>query len=101
MGNHTKDDAAAFDLGNGTAVLSTTDFFMPIVDDPFKFGQIAATNAISDIYAMGGQPLMAIAIFAWPIDKLDAATGQQVIEGGRKACELAGTPLMRQSPFLA
>ncbi len=93
VGNHTKDDAAAFDLGNGTALLSTTDFFMPIVDDPFKFGQIAATNAISDIYAMGGTPLMAIAIFAWPIDKLDAATGQQVIEGGRRACELAGIPL--------
>ncbi len=93
VGNHTKDDAAAFDLGNGTAVLSTTDFFMPIVDDPFKFGQIAATNAISDIYAMGGTPLMAIAIFAWPIDKLDTSTGQKVLEGGRKACELAGIPL--------
>ncbi len=93
VGNHTKDDAAAFDLGNGTAVLSTTDFFMPIVDDPFKFGQIAATNAISDIYAMGGRPLMAIAIFAWPIDKLDAVTGQRVIEGGREACRLAGIPL--------
>ncbi len=93
VGNHTKDDAAAFDLGNGTAVLSTTDFFMPIVDDPFKFGQIAATNAISDIYAMGGRPLMAIAIFAWPIDKLDAATGQRVIEGGREACRNAGIPL--------
>lgn len=93
VGHHTKDDAAAFDLGNGTAVLSTTDFFMPIVDDPFKFGQIAATNAISDIYAMGGRPLMAVAIFAWPIDKLDTATGQRVIEGGREACRQAGIPL--------
>ncbi len=93
VGNHTKDDAAAFDLGNGTAVLSTTDFFMPIVDDPFKFGQIAATNAISDIYAMGGTPLMAIAIFGWPIDKLPPEVGQKVIEGGRQACANAGIPL--------
>lgn len=93
VGNHTKDDAAAFDLGNGTSVLSTTDFFMPIVDDPFTFGQIAATNAISDIYAMGGKPLMAIAIFGWPIDKLPAEVGQQVIEGGRYTCEQAGIAL--------
>jgi len=93
VGNSTKDDAAAFDLGNGTSVLSTTDFFMPIVDDPFTFGQIAATNAISDIYAMGGNPLMAIAIFGWPIDKLPAEVGQQVIEGGRATCEAAGIPL--------
>ncbi len=63
VGNSDKDDAAAFDLGNGTSVLSTTDFFMPIVDDAFTFGQIAATNALSDIYAMGGKPLMAISIF--------------------------------------
>ena len=93
VGNASKDDAAAFDLGNGTSVLSTTDFFMPIVDDPFKFGQIAAANAISDIYAMGGDPLMAIAIFGWPIDKLPPEIGQQVIEGGRATCEAAGIPL--------
>lgn len=93
IGNSTKDDAAAYDLGNGTSVLSTTDFFMPIVDDPFTFGKIAATNAISDIYAMGGKPLMAIAIFGWPIDKLDAEVGQQVIEGGRAICQEAGIPL--------
>ncbi|WP_027390324.1 selenide, water dikinase SelD [Chrysiogenes arsenatis] len=93
VGNKTKDDAAAFDLGNGTAVLSTTDFFMPIVDDPFTFGRIAATNAISDIYAMGGQPLMAIAIFGWPIAKLSAEIGAQVIDGGRAACCDAGIPL--------
>jgi len=93
VGNDTKDDAAAFDLGNGTSVLSTTDFFMPIVDDAFTFGRIAATNAISDIYAMGGKPLMAIAIFGWPIDKLDAEVGRQVIEGGRAVCEEAGIPL--------
>lgn len=93
VGNSTKDDAAAYDLGNGSSVLSTTDFFMPIVDDPFTFGQIAATNAISDIYAMGGNPLMAIAIFGWPIDKLPPEVGQQVIEGGRATCQAAGIPL--------
>ncbi|WP_373020590.1 selenide, water dikinase SelD [Thiomicrorhabdus sp.] len=93
VGNSTKDDAAAYDLGNGTSVLSTTDFFMPIVDDPYTFGRIAATNAISDIYAMGGKPLMAIAIFGWPIDKLPPEVGQQVIEGGRATCEAAGIPL--------
>ena len=93
VGNETKDDAAVYDLGNGTSVISTTDFFMPIVDDPFEFGQIAATNAISDIYAMGGNPLMAIAIFGWPIKKLSAEIGAQVIEGGRYAGKLAGIPL--------
>ena len=93
VGNDTKDDAAAFDLGNGTSVLSTTDFFMPIVDDAFTFGRIAATNAISDIYAMGGKPIMAIAIFGWPIDKLDADTAREVIDGGRSVCEEAGIPL--------
>jgi len=93
VGNETKDDAAVYDLGNGSSVISTTDFFMPIVDDPFEFGQIAATNAISDIYAMGGSPLMAIAIFGWPINKLSADIAAQVIEGGRHACKLAGIAL--------
>ena len=93
VGNDTKDDAAVYDLGNGTSVISTTDFFMPIVDDPFTFGKIAATNAISDIYAMGGTPIMAISIFGWPIDKLDAQTARQVIEGGRAVCNDAGIPL--------
>lgn len=93
VGNETKDDAAVYDLGNGTSVVSTTDFFMPIVDDPFEFGQIAATNAISDIYAMGGTPLMAIAIFGWPIKKLSSEIAAQVIEGGRHACKLAGIAL--------
>ena len=93
VGNDTKDDAAVYDLGNGTSVISTTDFFMPIVDDPFTFGRIAATNAISDIYAMGGKPIMAISIFGWPIDKLDSKTAQQVIEGGRAVCNDAGIPL--------
>jgi selenide,water dikinase len=93
VGNSDKDDAAAFDLGNGTSVLSTTDFFMPIVDDAFTFGQIAATNALSDIYAMGGKPLMAISIFGWPIDKLSADIAKEVIDGGRSICEEAGIPL--------
>ena len=93
VGNSTKDDAAAFDLGNGTSVLSTTDFFMPIVDDPFTFGRIAATNAISDIYAMGGKPLMAISIFGWPIEKLSDDVAREVIDGGRSVCEEAGIPL--------
>jgi len=93
VGNATKDDAAVYDLGNGTSVVSTTDFFMPIVDDPFEFGQIAATNAISDIYAMGGTPLLAISIFGWPIDKLGADVARLVIDGGRYACKLAGIPL--------
>ncbi|MEK6658602.1 MAG: selenide, water dikinase SelD [Campylobacterota bacterium] len=93
VGNEFKDDAAAYDLGDGTSVLSTTDFFMPIVDDPFTFGRIAATNALSDIYAMGGRPLMAIAIFGWPIDKLSADVAREVIEGGRAVCKESGIPL--------
>ena len=93
VGNASKDDAAAFDIGNDQVVLSTTDFFMPIVDDPFDFGRIAATNAISDIYAMGGKPLMAIAILGWPINKLGPEIAQQVVDGGRQACLDAGIPL--------
>jgi len=93
VGNDTKDDAAVVDLGDGTAVISTTDFFMPIVDDPHTFGRIAAANAISDIYAMGGTPLVAIAIFGWPIDKLSEDVAGQVLEGGRSICEEAGIPL--------
>ena len=92
VGNHSKDDAAVYDLGNGTALISTTDFFMPIVDDPFDFGRIAAANSISDVYAMGGNPVLAIAILGWPIDKLPAATAQKVIEGGRSICKEAGIP---------
>ena len=93
VGNASRDDAAVYDLGNGSAVISTTDFFMPIVDDPFDFGRIAATNAISDIYAMGGKPLMAIAIFGWPLDKLPPEVGRRVVEGGRHVCQQAGIPL--------
>ena len=93
VGNDSNDDAAVMDLGDGTGIISTTDFFMPIVDDPFTFGRIAATNAISDIYAMGGEPLMAIAIFGWPIDKLSADVASRVIDGGKHACHEAGIPL--------
>lgn len=93
VGNETRDDAAVYDMGNGTAIISTTDFFLPIVDDPFTFGQIAATNAISDIYAMGGKPLMAIAILGWPIDKIAPEVAQKVLEGGRDICTKAGISL--------
>jgi selenide,water dikinase len=90
VGNDTRDDAAVYDMGNGTGIISTTDFFLPIVDDPYTFGRIAATNALSDVYAMGGKPLMAIAILGWPIDKLSPEVAAQVMEGGRKACADAG-----------
>ena len=93
VGNDSRDDAAVYDLGDGRSVISTTDFFMPIVDDPYEFGRIAATNAISDIYAMGGSPLMAIAIFGWPIDKLGPDVASKVVDGGRAACAEAGIPL--------
>ncbi len=93
VGNVERDDAAVYDLGDGTAMISTTDFFMPIVDDPLTFGRIAATNAISDVYAMGGTPLLAIAILGWPIDKLPPEVAGLVVEGGRQACAEAGIPL--------
>jgi len=93
VGNNSKDDAAVFDIGDGRAIISTTDFFTPIVDNPFNFGRIAATNAISDIYAMGGKPIMAIAILGWPLDKLPAETAGKVIEGARSVCDLANIPL--------
>ncbi len=93
VGNHSRDDAAVYDVGNGIGIISTIDFFMPIVDDPFDFGRIAATNAISDIYAMGGTPMMAIAILAWPINVLPPNVAQQVVDGGRQACADANIPL--------
>jgi len=93
VGNSSKDDAAVYDLGNGTALISTTDFFMPIVDDAFDFGRIASANAISDVYAMGGKPLLAVAILGWPIEKLPAELAQKVLDGSRKICEEAGIPL--------
>jgi selenide,water dikinase len=93
VGNNTKDDAAVFDIGNEQAVISTTDFFMPIVDDPSDFGKISACNAISDIYAMGGKPLMAIAILGWPVNVLAPEIAQQVLDGARAICAQAGIPL--------
>jgi len=93
VGNHSKDDAAVYDMGNGIALISTTDFFMPIVDDPFEFGRIASANAISDVYAMGGKPALAIAILGWPINILPPAVAQKVIEGSRSICTEAGIPL--------
>ncbi|CAN5284174.1 selenide, water dikinase SelD [soil metagenome] len=93
VGNESKDDAAVFDIGNGTCIVSTTDFFMPIVDDPFTFGAIASVNAISDVYAMGGKPFMAIAILGWPITKIPPEVAKEVLEGSRKICADAGIPL--------
>jgi selenide,water dikinase len=93
VGNSSKDDAAVYDLANGTALISTTDFFMPIVDDAFDFGRIASANAISDVYAMGGKPLLAVAILGWPVEKLPAELAQKVLDGSRKICEEAGIPL--------
>lgn len=93
VGNEERDDAAVLDIGNGTAIISTTDFFMPICDDAYDFGQIASVNAISDVYAMGGEPILAIAILGWPIGKLPPEVAQQVIEGARKACQSANIPL--------
>ena len=93
VGNSERDDAAVFDIGDGTSIISTTDFFMPIVDDPFDFGRIASANAISDIYAMGGTPLMAISILGWPINKIGPEHAAAVIEGSRSTCQEAGIPL--------
>lgn len=93
VGNSSKDDAAVYDLGDGTALISTTDFFVPIVDDPYQFGRIAAANAISDVYAMGGKPIMALAILGWPVDKLSPEIARKVVEGGRSICEEARIPL--------
>ena len=93
VGHHSRDDAAAVELPDGQVILSTTDFFMPVVDDPYDFGRIAATNAISDIYAMGGQPLVAVAILGWPVNVLDPAIANLVIRGGRDVCSALGFAL--------
>ena len=93
VGNASRDDAAVYALDDERGVVSTTDFFMPIVDDPYDFGRIAATNAISDIYAMGGDPLMAIAILGWPVNLLPPEVAREVIRGGHAVCDEAGIPL--------
>jgi selenide,water dikinase len=93
VGCDSSDDAAVIDIGNDQAIISTTDFFTPIVDDPWDFGRIAAANAISDIYAMGGKPIMAISILGWPLAKLPAAMASRVIEGAVEICTAAGIPL--------
>ncbi|HEU4472959.1 MAG TPA: selenide, water dikinase SelD [Flavisolibacter sp.] len=93
VGNETSDDAAVYLFNNEQAIISTTDFFLPIVDDAGDFGKIAAANAISDVYAMGGKPLMAIAILGWPVDKIPAAVATEVLEGARAVCHAAGIPL--------
>ncbi len=93
VGNATADDAAVYDMGNGKALIATTDFFMPIVDDAFDFGRIAAANAISDVYAMGGTPVLALAILGWPVDTLPVALAQRALEGARAVCAVAGIPL--------
>ncbi len=93
VGYDARDDAAVYRLDDEHAVVSTTDFFMPIVDDPVDFGAIASVNAISDIYAMAARPLVAIAILGWPLDKLDPAIAGQVLVGARDACSRAGIPL--------
>lgn len=93
VGNSSKDDAAVYAIGNGQAIISTTDFFMPIVDDATDFGKIASANAISDVYAMGGKPLLAIAILGWPINKLSPELAQKVIDGARIICAEAGITL--------
>jgi len=95
VGNGSRDDAAVYRLPGqaGQCVISTTDFFMPIVDDAFDFGRIASANAISDVYAMGGRPLLAIAVLGWPIDKLPPEVAARVTEGARAICAEAGIPL--------
>ena len=93
MGIETADDAAVYKLNEEQALIATTDFFMPIVDDPYDFGRIAAANAISDVYAMGGKPILALAIVAMPIDRLPVDTIRQVIEGGKSICAEAGIPI--------
>jgi selenide,water dikinase len=92
-GNENNEDAAAIDIGNGNLILQTLDFFTPIVNDAFDFGQIAAANAISDVYAMGGEPISAIAIVGWPVNNIPIALLQKVMEGARKKCTEAGIPL--------
>ncbi len=93
VGIETADDAAVYKLNDEQALIATTDFFMPIVDDPFDFGRIAATNAISDVYAMGGRPIMALALVGMPIGVLSTGTIGRILEGGESVCREAGIPI--------
>jgi len=93
VGTETSDDAAVYRLNDAQAIVATTDFFMPIVDDPFDFGRIAATNALSDIYAMGARPLLALAIVGMPIKTLPQETIRDILRGGEAVCESAGIPI--------
>ena len=93
VGIETSDDAAVYQLNDEQALIATTDFFMPIVDDPHDFGRIAATNAISDVYAMGGRPIMALALVGMPINVLSTQTIGRILEGGAAACRAAGIPI--------
>src|SRR5258705_113711 len=93
VGTETADDAAVYRLSDSQALVATTDFFTPIVDDPYDFGRIAATNAISDIYAMGGTPIMALAIVGMPLEKLPVSVIQRILEGGESVCAAAGIPI--------
>lgn len=93
VGADTGDDAAVYRLNDRQAIVATTDFFMPIVDDPFDFGRIAATNALSDVYAMGGRPLLALAVVGMPVGKLPVAAIRQILAGGASVCAEAGIPL--------
>ena len=93
VGNETRDDAAVLDIGGDELLLSTTDFFTPVVDDPYQYGRIAAANALSDVYAMGGRPVMALAVLGWPVESLDPALAAPIVQGGRDVCREAGIPL--------
>lgn len=93
VGNESGDDAAVYELDADNCIVSTTDFFTPIVDNPHDFGKISACNALSDVYAMGGKPLMAVAILGWPLDKIPASVAREVIRGAQEMCNQAGIPL--------
>src|SRR6201996_6286086 len=93
VGTETSDDAAVWRLNDQQALVATTDFFMPVVDDPFDFGRIAATNALSDVYAMGARPILALAIVGMPVDRLPVDTIRQILAGGASVCAAAGVPV--------
>jgi selenide,water dikinase len=93
VGTETADDAAVWQVDDNTCIIATTDFFMPMVDDPYDFGRIAATNAISDVYAMGGKPIMALAILGMPVDKIPVEMVREILKGGAAVCATAGIPV--------